>query len=271
MVITICTIIKNSFGQVKLDLFFSFIHYIIILVSNMKIIKWPLIYFLFQFILIFLLAYNYISSGNDIKLFNEFLNSKQIYLALILGIIFIPLLLKDYKKINFDKNNKINYFELVLIGVILSLIYNVFAYYFNFLLKTSLFDNNSNIIVTLISTGLIGPIIEELMFRGIIYNELKNKYSNMKAILITTAFFAIIHINVIQIIYTFALGFILIFVYEKYQNIKAPIILHMASNITTTLFLPILIQNNLIINYSIFLICLILIVIIKKYTKIFKM
>lgn len=237
----------------------------------MKIIKWPIIYFVFQFALIFLLAYTYISSGNDVNLFNEYLTSKQIYLALILAIIFIPLLIKDYKKVNFDKKNKINYLQLILIGIILSLIYNVFAYYFNFLLKTSLFDNNSNLIVTLISTGLIGPIIEELMFRGIIYTELKNKFSNMKSILITTAFFALIHINIIQILYAFALGFILIYVYEKYKNIKAPIILHMASNITTTLFLPILIQNNLIINYSVFLICLILLIIIKKYTKIFKM
>ena len=237
----------------------------------MKIIKWPLIYFLFQFVLIFLLAYTYISSGNDVNLFNEYLSSKQIYLVFILAIIFIPLLIKDYKKINCDKNNKIDYLQLILIGIILSLIYNVFAYYFNFLLKTSLFDNNNNLIITLISTGLIGPIIEELMFRGIIYNELKNKYSNMKAILITTIFFAVIHMNIIQILYAFALGFILIYVYEKYKNIKAPIILHMASNMTTTLFLPILIQNNLIINYSVFLICLILLIIIKKYTKIFKM
>ena len=235
----------------------------------MKVVKWPLIYFLFQFTLIFLLAYSYISSGNDIDLFNQFLSSRQLYLSLILGIIFIPLLYKDYKKYKI-KQNKINYLTVIILGIILSLIYNVFAYYLNFLLNTSLFDNNSNLIVTLISTGLIGPIIEELMFRGIIYNELKNKYSNMKAILITTIFFAVIHFNIIQIIYTFALGFILIFVYEKYKNIKAAIALHMASNITTTLFLSILIKNIFLINYSIFLISLILLIIIKKYTNLFK-
>ncbi len=236
----------------------------------MKIIKWPLIYFIFQFMLIFLLSYSFISNGNDASLFNEYLKTKQIYITLIVAIIFIPLLIKDYKKYNKDKNIKINYFYLIILGIILSLIYNIFAYYFNFFLKTSLFDNNNNLIITLISTGLIGPIIEELMFRGIIYNELKNKYKNMKAILITTIFFAIIHFNIIQILYALAIGFILIFVYEKYKNIKAPIILHMASNITTTLFLPILVQNNFIINYGIFLICLILLIIVKKYTKIFK-
>lgn len=236
----------------------------------MKIIKWPLIYFLFQFILIFLLSYYYVSNGNDVNLFNDYLSTKQIYIALIVAIIFIPLLINDYKKYKKQINTKINYFYLIILGVILSLMYNVFAYYLNFALKTSLFDNNSNVAVTLLSTGILGPIIEELMFRGIIYNELKSKYSNMKSILITTIFFAIIHINIIQILYALIIGFILIFVYEKYNNIKAPIILHMASNITTTLFLPLLIKNNLIINYGIFIFNLILLIMLKKYTKLFK-
>lgn len=236
----------------------------------MKIIKWPLMYFLFQFILIFLLSYYYVSNGNDVNLFNDYLSTKQIYIALIVAIIFIPLLINDYKKYKKQTNTKINYFYLIILGVILSLMYNVFAYYLNFALKTSLFDNNSNVAVTLLSTGILGPIIEELMFRGIIYNELKSKYSNMKSILITTIFFAIIHINIIQILYALIIGFILIFVYEKYNNIKAPIILHMASNITTTLFLPLLIKNNLIINYGIFIFSLILLIMLKKYTKLFK-
>lgn len=236
----------------------------------MKIIKWPLIYFLFQFILIFLLSYYYVSNGNDVNLFNDYLSTKQIYIALIVAIIFIPLLINDYKKYKKQTNTKINYFYLTILGIILSLIYNVFAYYLNFVLKTSLFDNSNNIAITLLSTGILGPIIEELMFRGIIYNELKSKYSNMKSILITTIFFAIIHINIIQILYALIIGFILIFVYEKYNNIKAPIILHMASNITTTLFLPLLIKNNLIINYGIFIFSLILLIMLKKYTKLFK-
>ena len=125
-------------------------------------------------------------------------------------------------------------------------------------------------IITLISTGIIGPIIEELMFRGIIYNELKLKVSPMKAILLTTLFFAIIHFNILQIIYTFAVGFLFIFFYEKYKDIKAAIILHMTLNITTTLFLTLLTKNIFILNYSIFIISLIVLFIVFKYTKIIK-
>ncbi len=237
-----------------------------------KVIKWPVIYFVIQFLLIMGIAYFYIQGGNPIAQFNDFLLDKQLLIVVILGLIFIPLLSIDYKKNHCEhKNNKMNIFLLLLIAILLSLVYNVFAYYINsYTFKTSLFDNNGNILYVLISTGLIGPVIEELMFRGIIYNELKTKVTTMSAILITTLFFALTHFNIFQIIYALVFGFILIFVYEKYQTIKAPIIVHMASNITTTLFVTLLVKNNFILNYSVFLIGLIGLFIIKKYTNFFK-
>ena len=237
-----------------------------------KVIRWPLIYFVIQFLLIVIMAYFYIQGGNAIDEFNSFLLDKQLLIVVILGLIFIPLLLIDYKKNYYNSEvEKINIPILLIIAVLLSLVYNVFAYYVNnFTFQTSLFDSNGNILYVLLATGLIGPVIEELMFRGIIYNELKKKIASMAAILITTLFFALTHFNIFQVIYALALGFILIFVYEKYKDIKAPIILHMASNITTTLFVPLLIKDNFIVNYSIFLIGLIGLFLIKKYTKFFK-
>lgn len=235
-----------------------------------KIIKWPLIYFVVQFILVFILAYYYINGGNNIEGFNSFLSDKQVFIAIILGIIFIPLLTKNYRKFK-QNSKKINVISLILLGIIISLLYNVFAFYLNeYFLKTDLYSNQSNIITTLISTGLIGPIVEELMFRGIVYNELKLKVSVMKAILLTTFFFAIFHFNILQMIYTFAVGFLFIFFYEKYKDIKAPIIFHMTLNITTTLFLTILTKNIFVLNYSIFMISLVSLFIVFKYTKILK-
>ena len=235
-----------------------------------KVIKWPIIYFIIQFILIFFLAYYYISNGEDITLFNNYLSNKQIYIALIFAIIFIPLLIKEYRNYKII-GKKIDIISLIILGIVISLVYNVFAFYIDDLfLKTNLYSYQNNIITTLITTGIIGPIIEELMFRGIIYNELKVKLSPMKAIILTTLFFAIIHFNILQIIYTFALGFLFIFFYEKYKDIKASIILHASLNITTTLFLPLLTTNNFIINYSIFIVSLVSLFILFKYTKIFK-
>ena len=235
-----------------------------------KIIKWPLIYFVVQFLLIFILAYYYINGGNNIEGFNSFFSDKQIYIVIILGIIFIPLLISNYRHFKV-KGKKINIVSLIFLGIIISLLYNVFAYYLDGLFfKTGLYSSQNNIITTLIATGIIGPIVEELMFRGIIYNELKLKVAPMKAILLTTFFFAIIHLNVLQIIYTFAVGFLFIFFYEKYKDIKAAIIFHMSLNITTTLFLPLLIKNIFILNYIVFLLSLITLFILFKYTKTLK-
>lgn len=233
-----------------------------------KIIKWLVFYVVMQLGLIFILAFIYVGMGNDINLFSQFLNKNQIFVTLALSIIFVPLLINLYKKLN-KKENEVKYLFLIISGIILSLIYNVFAFYMNdFFHISNLYSNSPKILTTLIATGILGPIIEELMFRGIIYNNLKEKYSNMKSILITTIIFSLMHPNVLQMLFALAIGFILIYVYEKYQSIKAPITLHMASNITTTLFMPILIQNNFIINYLVFIISLsILFIIYRKEVR----
>ena len=79
-------------------------------------------------------------------------------------------------------------------------------------------------------------IYEEILFRYLLYNRLKSKYSIRKSILITTIIFALIHISSIKIIYAFILGLILNITYEKYHNIIAPILIHIAAN-TIVIFL----------------------------------
>jgi len=233
-----------------------------------KIIKWPLIYLVVQLLLIFLLALAFTLTNNDINLLNDYVNKNKIFLALA-NIIFIPILFINYKKYN-QKEEKFDYKNIILligIGLFLSVFYNSLMFYLNKLLNiTSLYVENNNILIALISTGIIGPIIEELMFRGIIYNEAKNKYSFMKAILITNIIFALFHFSFVQMIYAFIIGFILIYIYEKYKNIKACMIVHMASNITTSLYLMFLIKDYSF-NYAILIISIIMLVLLRKIYK----
>lgn len=225
----------------------------------MKLLKWPIIYLLLEVLLLSIIT----------VLFKDNILLINFLLAIFTAIIFIPLLIKNYKKQNI-KNYKLNIKKiilLILMGILLSVFYNTFMFYLNkYLFHTNLFDKNNKILITLLSTGIIGPIIEELMFRGIIYNEAKNKYNNKKAIIITTIIFALLHVNFMQIIYAFIMGLIFIKVYEESKNIKAPIILHMASNITTTLYLILLTKDNLIINF-IFLIISFIMLIVINFTK----
>ena len=96
--------------------------------------------------------------------------------------------------------------------------------------KNNITSNLSNLFL-LISSGIIGPIYEEVLFRYIFLNKLKQFNTTKKAIIINSLIFALIHITPIKICYAFILGLILNITYQKYKNIKAPIIIHISANI----------------------------------------
>lgn len=225
----------------------------------MKLFRWIISYVLIQFTIIIIWALFY----NDINTFNVFLNEYYLFLVLAVGLIFIPLLKKNY----IVKDNKIYKQDILLsivFGLILSVLYNFIIYNLNeFYSFTNLYTGSTNILVSIISTGIIGPIIEEYMIRGIMYNELKQKHSIMKSIILTSIIFALLHFNLIQMIYAFCLSFILIYMYEKTNNIKIPIIIHMTSNIVTTIYCLIL-KNNFALSFIIYLLSLIVLIFIKK-------
>ncbi len=96
--------------------------------------------------------------------------------------------------------------------------------------KTSANVMSSNLPLQLITLVIFGPIMEELMFRGLIYNRLKQFNEKTIAAYISALIFAVYHFNLVQGIYTFILGLLIVYVYEEYKSIVAPIILHIAAN-----------------------------------------
>lgn len=96
--------------------------------------------------------------------------------------------------------------------------------------ETSANVMSSNIFLQIITLIIIGPIMEELLFRGLIYNRLKSFNEVTIAAYISALIFAVYHFNLVQGIYTFILGILLVYVYEHYKSIVAPMILHIAAN-----------------------------------------
>lgn len=235
----------------------------------LQAIKWLVLYVVVQFGLIIGVTAIYIGIGNDPNLISDFISSFQIYLVIILGLIFIPLLIFNYKKLNIKENKYKNFYLLILFSIFLSIFYNIIGYYFDkHILLSGLYGENNNILLTIVSTVLIGPIIEELMFRGCIYNTLKKEYDIKKSCIIASILFAICHFNFIQIVYTFIFSLILIYVYENYKNIKYLILMHMTSNLTTTLITIFIIKDYLYINIVLAFISLIIMYLVyKKFKK----
>lgn len=83
--------------------------------------------------------------------------------------------------------------------------------------------------VLLLGTGILCPIMEELVFRYGICGTMAR--SNPKvALIVSSVIFGIVHGNVIQGVYATILGLIFGIIYLKYRNIWYPALIHMAIN-----------------------------------------
>lgn len=82
----------------------------------------------------------------------------------------------------------------------------------------------------LIFAGILSPIIEEVMFRGIMLNKLRC-YGDKIAIITTALLFGLFHGNLHQFFYATAIGAIFGYVALKTGTIKYSIILHIGINI----------------------------------------
>ncbi|AZV57503.1 type II CAAX endopeptidase family protein [Clostridium sp. AWRP] len=77
---------------------------------------------------------------------------------------------------------------------------------------------------------IVGPAMEEFVFRGVILGGLLKKYSVKKSIIVSTLLFGIVHLNGIQFINGFLLGVLLGYVYVKTKSIYLCMYSHVLFN-----------------------------------------
>lgn len=85
--------------------------------------------------------------------------------------------------------------------------------------------------VQLLCVGIIIPIMEELIFRGLVYKRMRRRVSATRAVVSSALFFGLYHGNSVQMIYGALCGLLLAYLYEKYGSLKAPIFAHVLMNI----------------------------------------
>lgn len=84
-----------------------------------------------------------------------------------------------------------------------------------------------------ISTIILAPVLEEILFRGLFLKGFLLKYSAKKAIIVSTILFAVIHLLPSQIINALLLGLFFGFIYYKTKSIGYTIVLHFLANLTS--------------------------------------
>ena len=93
----------------------------------------------------------------------------------------------------------------------------------------SLFTRDS-MVIAYISLGILAPIAEEFVFRGLVYRRIRDYMDVKWAIIISSLLFGIYHGNVVQFVFASLLGLALAAVYERYKTLWAPVLGHMAVN-----------------------------------------
>lgn len=116
---------------------------------------------------------------------------------------------------------------------------------------------NSSIVNIIFMVALI-PIFEEILFRGIIFNHLKENYKIGIAVILQALLFAISHGNIFQGIYSFTAGIFIVLIYIYSNSIFGSIIFHMIFNLFGTVLISMLQSTNDLIYYTVSIICIVL-------------
>ncbi|MBU1143058.1 MAG: CPBP family intramembrane metalloprotease [Firmicutes bacterium] len=180
-----------------------------------------------------------------------------IYIALLPGILYLLKYDIQYD-IKESKEIKGQFFLAIIIGYLYIILGNIFAGYLSeimsnlFKLAPSESINQEVIVSALRSEGMIlmilsavilGPIVEELIFRKAVFGLIK---SNGMALFVSTFVFGIIHLvgeasvqeALVNGISYFVMGFIFGYIYIKNnRNIMIPIAVHILSNLVSVLFI----------------------------------
>lgn len=88
----------------------------------------------------------------------------------------------------------------------------------------------SEYIMAFIALAIIPPIAEELLFRGYLFGELRQKISFIPSMILTSLIFAIVHLQLNVGIDVFCLSLVLCYLREKTGAIWAGVFLHMIKN-----------------------------------------
>ena len=78
--------------------------------------------------------------------------------------------------------------------------------------------------------AVLAPVMEEVLFRGILLESVREKYSSGRAIVVSALMFGVIHIIPQQVVNAFVIGLILGFIYVRTDSLWPVIIIHALNN-----------------------------------------
>lgn len=93
----------------------------------------------------------------------------------------------------------------------------------------SLFSNPLELFLIFLSVVVMAPIVEEIVFRGILFNLLNRRKSTLFAMVVSSLIFGLLHAQ--TMVPTAIIGFVLCFIYHRTGSIRLVMTGHMVNNL----------------------------------------
>jgi len=92
-------------------------------------------------------------------------------------------------------------------------------------------EKRSNVVLFLtVFVAILGPIIEEIFFRGFLYSAVRKRFGVLSGVLLSAALFSMLHTNVTGFAPIIILGILMAFLYETTGSLVAPMAVHIIHN-----------------------------------------
>lgn len=85
-------------------------------------------------------------------------------------------------------------------------------------------------IMIVIASVFMAPVFEETIFRGVLYNGLRKRFSPIKAMALCALSFMLMHMSPMQVVFQLAIGFLCAAVMEKTDSLLPCVIVHATAN-----------------------------------------
>lgn len=210
-----------------------------------RVISPVLIHFAIYFIIIYLAAMIITRSNSALPLDDLMGNHFALITIIALLISFVVnffLFRRDHViQSDYLKKNPVHLLWIFLIGVLMS-------HGLSILLSILPLDNligsyetvenevfSAGWIFVVIRAVIVTPVVEELIFRGLVFRRMKEYTSFWPAAIVSSILFGLYHMNLVQGIYAFLFGIIICLLYDRYGHIAAAVLVHFGANLLSVI------------------------------------
>ena len=190
--------------------------------------------------------------GFDLEIMNNYIYKSALLMTGIVSVISIPILYwfyrkdcirRKYESLGQQKEsavpvNIITYIVTVILMISVSQLtnelieitglYELFPYYTSEVSEKIISNQPIAIIISVLI--FLGPIAEELVFRGLIFKRLQDYIGTIWAVLISSLLFGMYHQNMVQFVYAGLLGLVFAMLISLTGSLKITMVAHIAAN-----------------------------------------